>query len=634
MLLAGDSTAGKSRMAYEVIRALLPDHALINPAGRESLSAILPTAAGERRCVVWLDDLERFLGSGGLTAAMVRGLCGDDHRHVLVLATLRSVEFDRYSAREESGLGGGERDAWREARDILELATIVELPRRWSSQELEHARTYTDDPRISRALWKTDAFGLAEVLAAGPQLARDWRTAWRAGGHPRGAALVAAAVDCRRAGVHDPQPVDFLAALAEYYLEQRGGPLLRPESLDHALAWATTPSHGASSLLLPTDREGHYLAFDYLIDLDGLDGVPPAVWDALIATANPRQAWDIGESAMQRFQQHVAVRAYQKAADHNVPGADVAMAFALGYAGETRRAAQILTDALARRERDSGARDVDTLRVRHRLAEHLADGHDAVRAAEMFTALVPDLDEVLGPTHPDTLGARRWLAYSIGESGDDAEGLRLLRDTLVEHERVLGPDHHDTLLTRHYIATFTYESDPRRAIELVASVRDDYERVLGADSPRVLQTRDLLARFASWAGDLDRAVDLSRRLACDRDRILGPRHSHTLRTRFMLVRCTAQAGDRAHAAVLFDTLITDWRQVLGAEGTWTNLAARIITDGSGYGTVRTRRRLREHRDASWTCHQLLGRDHPLTQQVQRNHDAVAANGPTRAGMGP
>jgi hypothetical protein len=32
----------------------------------------------------------------------------------------------------------------------------------------------------------TDTFGLAELLADGPELARDWRNGWRPGGHPRG----------------------------------------------------------------------------------------------------------------------------------------------------------------------------------------------------------------------------------------------------------------------------------------------------------------------------------------------------------------------------------------------------------------------------------------------------------------
>ncbi len=100
----------------------------------------------------------------------------------------------------------------------------------------------------------TDTFGLAELLADGPELARDWQNGWRPGGHPRGAALVAAAVDCRRAGLSDPVPVELLADLAEHYLDARGGDTLRPESLEDAWSWARKPARGASSLLMPGRR--------------------------------------------------------------------------------------------------------------------------------------------------------------------------------------------------------------------------------------------------------------------------------------------------------------------------------------------------------------------------------------------
>jgi hypothetical protein len=122
----------------------------------------------QRRCVVWLDDLERFFGPGGLTTVMVSRFLGDGDRQVLVLGTLRSAEFDRFSAREESRFTGIERDSWREAHDVLELATVVELRRKWSTAELLRARDYVDDARIATALSKTGQFGLAEVLAAGP----------------------------------------------------------------------------------------------------------------------------------------------------------------------------------------------------------------------------------------------------------------------------------------------------------------------------------------------------------------------------------------------------------------------------------------------------------------------------------
>jgi eukaryotic-like serine/threonine-protein kinase len=66
VLLVGDSSAGKSRTAYEAI-ATLPDHVLVVPQNRDAVGAALDRAATARRCIVWLDDLENYLGVRGLT---------------------------------------------------------------------------------------------------------------------------------------------------------------------------------------------------------------------------------------------------------------------------------------------------------------------------------------------------------------------------------------------------------------------------------------------------------------------------------------------------------------------------------------------------------------------------------------
>ncbi|MGH3761665.1 tetratricopeptide repeat protein [Actinophytocola sp.] len=618
VLLTGDSTAGKTRAAYEAIRATLPDHVLIAPAGREALSAVVPVVMEQRRVVVWLDDLERFLGSGGLTTAILARFLDDRARQTLVIATLRSAEFDRFSAREEREQTGIERESWREARDVLELATTVELGRRWSIEELDRAREFTDDPRIALALDKTSTFGLAELLAAGPQLAQDWRNAWRQGAHPRGAALVAAAVDCRRAGIHTPLHIDLIASLSEHYLAEQGGPLLRPEPLDEAVEWATTPSHGTSSLLLPADDADRYLAFDYLIDLPGLGVVPRTTWDRLIADASPRRAVDIGDAAMTRFQHEVAAVAYRKAADHNIPDADVSMAFAAAM-NKAEFAVDALTNTLERREEELGSRHPATLRLRLTVGECLSNGHDPIRAAEILAALIPDLDDVWGADHQNTLRARRLYAYSVCYSGDHTRALDLLQRTLGDHERVLGHDHHDTLLTRHYICTAVAEQDVEDALRLLEPLRHDYARVLGVDSPRVLQVRTLIAKFNGCAGRHAEAADLFRHLVEDRRRILGASHPHLFLTRACLVQWTAMAGDHAQARSLFRALLDDWYDHLGREQGVERIARQLLTDigGGGFHPARTRRGQENVDVFVWTCLNVLGADDPVTREVLR-----------------
>ncbi|WP_093622817.1 hypothetical protein [Streptomyces sp. 3213.3] len=141
-----------------------------------------------------------------------------------------------------------------------------------------------------------DRFGLAEYLAAGPQLLQEWCNAWAVGNRPRGAALVSAAVLARRCAIHRPMSKALLARIAQPILEQRGSIRLRLESLASALEWATTPVHATSSPLLPEDN-GEYIAFDYLIDALPKDPPPAAALHALLSFATEDETIDLAELA-------------------------------------------------------------------------------------------------------------------------------------------------------------------------------------------------------------------------------------------------------------------------------------------------------------------------------------------------
>ncbi|MEU6090868.1 hypothetical protein ABZ865_29560 [Streptomyces sp. NPDC047085] len=227
VLIVGESTAGKTRLAYEVARDLFPRHAFIRPLSRAALAGALEMARRKRRAVLWLDDLENYLGADGVTTSMLTGLFQDRAGRIVVLATMRSQEYRRYDAREESRLTGSDRDAWRVQREVLHLARTVRLARHWSMAEQQRARAHQTDPRIRFALDSCERFGLAEVVAAGPELLAAWENAWAPGANPRGAAVVAAAVDCRRSGLRRPVSRQWLQELSLPYLAARGGPDLR-----------------------------------------------------------------------------------------------------------------------------------------------------------------------------------------------------------------------------------------------------------------------------------------------------------------------------------------------------------------------------------------------------------------------
>ncbi|MFC7305137.1 tetratricopeptide repeat protein [Streptomyces monticola] len=134
---------------------------------------------------------------------------------------------------------------------------------------------------------------MAEYLASGPQVLSLWKRASRVRGNPRGAALVAAAVDLARTGLASAVPAESLERLHEYYLEEAGGLALRPEPLDEAWHWASEVVLGVTSPLIPA-RKGHWKPFDYLVSDTARRAeamtLPEPVWgEALSVVENSRR---------------------------------------------------------------------------------------------------------------------------------------------------------------------------------------------------------------------------------------------------------------------------------------------------------------------------------------------------------
>jgi hypothetical protein len=306
ILLVGTSTAGKSRLAYELMHAQFPDYELAVPDRPEDIGALVDVVCHAERVVLWLDDLDRYLGAGGLTSAMVERML--DRRRggaVVILATMTAHQLARFTARSAADDEPG-KDFLHAAGEVIKMSKVVTVSRRWSAAELQRAQQVAHDPRIEAAIAAQSRAvrrGVAEYLAAAPELLAEWRAAWNLGAHPRAAALVAGAVDARRAGFHRALSEDLLHALHEHYLESRGGSELRPESWAEALSWATTPLHAASSLLL-AQPEGGYLAFDYLHNTLDAQAPPPripeATWKILVEHTDSATALDIGTAAFQR----------------------------------------------------------------------------------------------------------------------------------------------------------------------------------------------------------------------------------------------------------------------------------------------------------------------------------------------
>lgn len=265
VVLVGESAAGKSRTAFEAMRSTLPRHLLIAPRDRNALSAAISRALRARKSVLWLDDLENYLGSDGLTMEKVLRLTKGTAHDRVILATIRHSEVRRLLV--TNAPDDQLRATQREVRGVLNLAYQISVVRRFSGSELERARAQARDSRIRAALLHADKYGIAEYLASGPELKREYDAAWEVGENPRGASLVAAAIDCRRVGFLSPLPRRLLEELHDMYLADRGGERLRPEPLEDAWAWATRPGPATTALLSPVGSEGSVTVFDYLVDV-------------------------------------------------------------------------------------------------------------------------------------------------------------------------------------------------------------------------------------------------------------------------------------------------------------------------------------------------------------------------------
>ncbi|MFD3807190.1 hypothetical protein ACFWTC_27125 [Streptomyces sp. NPDC058619] len=608
VLVVGEALAGATRLAYEVVRAVHPRYAFVRPLSRAALPEAVRVAARRRRAVLWLDGLEDHLGAGGLTAAHLDGL-----RRAVVVATMRAAEYRRYRAREASRLTGCDRGAWRAEYDLLGRAVVVPLARSWTPRELGRAAARREDPRIGAALDAGEGRGPAEVLAGGERLVARWTGGPPPGAQPGGAAVVAAAVDCRRAGLRRPVARAWLRALYPAYLPSPDGAESAP---DPAPDGGTGPGSGADcgrrasgGACGPAPEEargrragqtpgGGFGAGSGRGPGDAFGGRSEG---APGGTLGGGSGADVGRGAAAAAGRD-AEEAFAKAlawACEAVPGAAARGLLAgsdrLGYTADRR-----LLDApglgpvpehlwqgllvragpgdaydlgLVARQEGRPARAVRALTAARRggvaeaelpLALAVGDAGRPRRAAADLAAITRRRELRLGPRHPDTLAARHQLAFFTGEAGHPRAAAARFGLLVADARAVLGAGHPDTLAARHQLAFFTGESgDPRSAARQLASLLADTVPVLGADHPRVLAVRRGLIWYRR-AEPADAGREWAALLA-DTEGRLGPDDPHTLAVRAGQAALAARTGRTAEAVRAWAALTADRARVLGPE---------------------------------------------------------------------
>jgi tetratricopeptide (TPR) repeat protein len=545
VLLVGDSTAGKSRAAAEAMIATLADHVLIAPERQDAVSAAVDKAERTANCVLWIDDLEGFVGPGGLTRSHITRLTAPGKHHHVILATLRAVEAERLTTSITSD--GDAARSVNEISDVLEQAHRIDVPRLFSMAERERTKARNWDPRLSEALGHSSEYGVAEYLAAGPQLWDAWQNAWHTAGsndsHVRGAALVDAAIDIRRAGYTAGIPRQLLDEVHEPYIAARVGPHAEPEALEHAWSWATKRRRATTAILTGTEGD-RVEVFDYLVDrvqrdTPAGDHVADAVIRATLEHANAADQANIGSNARAQGRYTLAHHAwslcYRTRAEELGPEHLLTLlsrnnlAQALSDLGRWDEAEAELRALCETQVKVLGPKHLDTLLSRNALGYVLSDLRRWDEAEAELRAVCKTRTDLLGTNHRDTLISRNNLALALGGLGrwDEAEiELRAVCETQVE---VLGPRHLDTLLGRSNLALAL--SRLGRWDEAEAEQRALYEthvQVLGPEHPYSLISRNNLASVLGGLGRWDEAEAELRAVYETHVEVLGPRHPHTL----------------------------------------------------------------------------------------------------------
>ena len=327
-LLLGDSLAGKTRMAAEIVSRHYSDwHVWLPqvPAGPAAFFAV--HEARLERTVVFLDELQRFLAPGQVfDAEWLDRLAGSGNR---VVAMMRSSEYENFLPRGEA-----KHEHW----DVLQRFEKIWL----ADQDAERAElaAQIDDARTREGVAR---YGLGQYIG-GADIALERLHAGEAT-HRLGIAMLKAAADWRRIG-RGAIARETLGSLAPGYLRDmdRDDP---GEDEAAALAWATGRA-GPIRLLEPYGLA--YRVMDYLQDhLERIGpAVPDATWDAAIAVDDDDQVFEVAMRADRLGRTDLARLLLTRQAPRN-PDAAVMLGLMLTRLREQEAAQAAFRDAMARR---------------------------------------------------------------------------------------------------------------------------------------------------------------------------------------------------------------------------------------------------------------------------------------------
>lgn len=307
VVIHGPSKAGKTRTAFEAVRAARPAARLLD-ADPDHLRELLehPRVVNtDDSLILWLDDLDRFLlAAEPLNEGMLARLWRRQGETVAI-ATLRTEARRRLIA-----ASGGELS--RSDRLLLQSAVQIELkPTDADVAEQSAAIAAYPTVDLSKA-------GLAEQLAGAPAILTHYHATEYNDAVQH--AVLQVAIDWARVGLRRPLPELHLCSLAAHMLRvQRPDMTTTVPRILEAIGVARRPltGYGRASALVAQfddDQSRSYRAFDYLVAADDGQGgqarpISEIFWRQVLQYIRMDEAYPIAKTAYERSVPKIALEA-------------------------------------------------------------------------------------------------------------------------------------------------------------------------------------------------------------------------------------------------------------------------------------------------------------------------------------
>jgi len=397
VLLIGSSMVGKTKMAARVITEHFGSWPVAIPDSKTALADLDAKDVMLQHSVIWLDDIDRLIGAGGITEGALQRLAAAGN---IIVGTIRARAYAQLQPSDQL-----RPPEW----DVLSGFEHVFVSRELTDREQQRLASTVGDAEIRDRIREV---GLGEYVGAAGQVAEALKLG-AAGADSVGYALVLAAADWRRCGMTRPVPAALLSPLAEPHLDQRRRAGLHDQdSFSAGLAWATREINPNVSLLQPAGPDS-YIVYDYALDLISQQGtpVPDDSWAVIMTDADASELVGIGYAAEVTYHRtETAIRAFRTVSssgqDKPARIAALVLGLLLQEQGDADGARAAYQQAI-----DSGHADY-VPRAAFGLGVLLQEQGDAAGARAAY-------QQAIGSGHSDVAPvAARNLARLLAEQGD------------------------------------------------------------------------------------------------------------------------------------------------------------------------------------------------------------------------